>query len=72
MTDSFEMPMMAVWGARTVWRLKAIPSWPTYLDVQVVVDTTAPMVVKAIEQAAEAHGIELEKIEETGAVNAGR
>ncbi len=51
---------------RTVWRLRALdyPNPPrSGLDVQLVVDTTAPVVVAAIERAAASAGIELERIE---------
>lgn len=54
---------------RTVWRLVAIAYPPTGgLDVQLVIDTTAPAVVEAIERAAADAGVELERVvdEEVG------
>ena len=53
-------------GPRTVWRLVAIVESAGVvrqgLDVQLVVDTTADVVVDAIEAAARAHGIRLERV----------
>jgi hypothetical protein len=46
----------------TTWRLTRIPDWPNELDIRVVVDTTAPLVIAAIEQAAERQGLELERV----------
>lgn len=43
--------------ARTMWRLRGAD-----FDVQLVVDTTAPEVVAAIEQAARQNGLELERV----------
>ena len=53
-------------GPRTVWRLVAIVEGAGVirqgLDVQLVADTTADVVVDAIEAAARAHGIRLERV----------
>jgi hypothetical protein len=51
---------------RTRWRLRAIADtsgrvWPS-LDVELVVDTAADVVVEAIERAARANGIHLERV----------
>ena len=45
---------------RTRWRLAGVAGNGD-LDVEVIVDTTAPVVVEAIERAAAAHGIELHR-----------
>jgi cell division ATPase FtsA len=47
---------------RTVWRLVRVPELAQRLDVELVVDTTAPAVVEAIEAAAERAGVELERV----------
>jgi hypothetical protein len=54
---------------RTVWRLTGVPDLGRHdilspLDIRLVVDTTAAAVVDAIEEAAAATGIRLERIEE--------
>jgi hypothetical protein len=52
---------------RTTWRLVAIAEGAYVrqgLDVLVSVDTTADMVVDAIERAARDHGIRLERVDE--------
>jgi hypothetical protein len=46
----------------TVWRITGLEGWGR-LDVLLVVETTAPQVVAAIEAAAAANGIELEQVE---------
>lgn len=52
-------------GPRTVWRLVSLYDagriWQG-LDVQVVAETTADVVVDAIERAARDHGIRLERV----------
>jgi hypothetical protein len=47
---------------QTLWHLRWYPGAPNRIDVIVSVDTTAPEVIKAIEQAADKTGIELERI----------
>lgn len=54
---------------QTRWRLSAIAgnAWRNDdLDLTLTVDTTAPVVVNAIERAAERHGVELERIYQGG------
>jgi hypothetical protein len=46
---------------RTVWRIVRVPNWSGRLSVELVVDTSAERVVRAIEQAARQAGIELER-----------
>lgn len=53
----------------TRWRIVRIPEWPKGSSpwspgVLLIVDTTAPAVLEAIERAAERYGIELERVEE--------
>ena len=48
----------------TRWSLSAIEGFSSSLDLTLVVDTRAPTVVEAIEEAAEAHGIVLVRIVE--------
>jgi len=50
-------------GPRTVWRLCRLPGLHP-LDVTVTVDTTAPVVLMAIERAAGENGITLVRVEE--------
>jgi hypothetical protein len=50
---------------QTRWRLRRT-ALVDGLDVQVVVDTTAVLVVGAIEEAARRHGIELERLRGCG------
>ena len=45
----------------TTWRLVALHGLG-HLDVALTVDTTAPVVVAAIEAAAQAHGITLQRV----------
>lgn len=42
---------------KTIWRLEAVPELPQRLDIKLVVDTTAPAVVEAIEEAAAQNGV---------------
>jgi len=56
---------IAIWPPVTRWVLSEIRPergrpW-TGLEVSVVVDTTAPVVVRAIEDAAKAHGLMLRR-----------
>jgi hypothetical protein len=46
----------------TAWRIVGLPNRPG-LDVRLSVETTAPAVVEAIEKAAAASGVELERVE---------
>lgn len=46
---------------RTVWRIRGIAG-RAGLDVELVVDSSAAVVVEAIERAALAHGIALERV----------
>ena len=47
----------------TVWRIVGLEGWGK-LDVLVVVETTAPQVVHAIERAAAGAGIDLVRVED--------
>ena len=47
---------------QTTWRLTQIPTLPQRLQITLVVDTTAPAVIEAVEKAAARHGIWLERI----------
>lgn len=47
---------------RTVWRIVRVPDWPARLDVTLSVDTTSHAVLKAIEQAAAANDVVLERV----------
>jgi hypothetical protein len=49
----------------TRWRLTQTPGRPR-LELELVVNTTAPAVVDAIEQAAARAGVELERLEDVG------
>ena len=52
-------------GARTVWRLVSLYEAGVVhqsLDVELSVDTTADVVLAAIERAARANGIRLERV----------
>ena len=51
-------------GPSTRWRIVAAGISLPKLNVVLSVDTTAPLVVAAIEYAAAKNGIELERIEE--------
>jgi hypothetical protein len=51
---------------RTRWLLRRVPDWPNDVAVELVVDTTAPTVVEAIEQAAASNGIELQRMRGCG------
>jgi hypothetical protein len=53
-------------GFYTAWRLVRVPDFPNRLDIQLVVDTTAPAVVEAIEEAAKRNGIVLERMAGAG------
>jgi hypothetical protein len=50
-----------VW--RTAWRVVGVPDFPNRLDVMLVVDTTAPAVIDALEAAAAGAGVRLERVE---------
>ena len=51
-------------NTHTVWRIVSIEVPGHHqLDVQLVMDTTAEVVVKQVEDAAAKHGIALERIE---------
>jgi hypothetical protein len=52
---------------QTVWRIVAIADTAFRLDVPLVVDTTAPAVVEAIEEAASKNGITLKRENEDDA-----
>jgi hypothetical protein len=43
----------------TRWRIVGLPDWPNRVDVVLTVDTTAPVVVDAVERAADCAGVEL-------------
>jgi hypothetical protein len=58
-----EAPVV-LWAPVTRWRLAAISNWPGRLDVTLAVDSTAPMVVNAIENAAAHWGVDLERLKE--------
>ena len=45
----------------TRWRLRTVPNLMAILDVRMVVDTDAPHVVDAIEEAARRNGIVLQR-----------
>lgn len=47
----------------TVWRLVGVSNWPNRLDVKVVVETTATVVVDAIEEAAAGAGVQLVRVD---------
>lgn len=47
---------------RTVWRVVRVPGWTARLDVTLTVDTTSHAVLKAIEQAAAANDVVLERV----------
>ncbi len=53
---------------RTAWKMKAVPERRS-LKLTLAVDTTAPAVVRAIEEAAAKHGIVLTR-EATGSAEA--
>lgn len=46
----------------TVWRVVTVPRWRHELDVRLVVSTRGEAVVKAIEKAAAANGVKLERV----------
>jgi hypothetical protein len=51
-----------IWPPVTEWRIVGIPDWAGRLDITLAVDTTAPMVLRAIELAAANHGVHLQRI----------
>jgi hypothetical protein len=57
-TDSTEWP-------QTVWRIVGLTAESEELNVRLVVDTTEPAIVDAIERGARQAGVELERVEET-------
>jgi hypothetical protein len=62
MTD---FPQQPTGEPHTIWRIRALDLIsPARLNVRLAVDTTAPLVVEAIERAADDAGILLERIEE--------
>jgi hypothetical protein len=48
---------------QTRWRIRAVPDLPQRLDVELIVDTEAPAVIQAIEEAAATNGVQLERLE---------
>ena len=48
----------------TRWRIAGVPQLPQSLNVYLTVDTTAPAVISAVEQAAYMYGIALVREEE--------
>ena len=48
------------WAPYTRWTVTRIPGWDTDLQVTVVVDSTAPMVINALENACARAGVRLE------------
>jgi hypothetical protein len=65
MMDAGELREMPLWveAPMTRWRITEVRDWPR-LNVHLVVDTTARVVVEAIEQAAARQGIQLERLAE--------
>jgi hypothetical protein len=47
---------------QTQWRLTQIPDVPQALEITLAVDTTAPAVVRAVEEAAFKYGVKLERV----------
>jgi len=49
---------------RTRWKISKVPKLVSHgkLNVTLVCDTSAPAVIRAIEEAAAAHGIRLERL----------
>jgi len=53
-------------GNRTTWQIRGLPNWPSKIQVELSVDTTAKPVLDAIETAAKLNGIDLERRERRG------
>jgi hypothetical protein len=47
---------------RTVWRIISVPEHPSYPVIHLIVETDELPIVTAIERAATAHGILLERV----------
>lgn len=55
---------VTIWAPYTRWRLRRLEGWTgPELEVLLVADSTAPMVVNAIEAAFARRGIELDRLE---------
>lgn len=48
----------------TRWRLVGVPDLPQRLNIELVVDTTAPVVLNAIEKAAWRNNVVLERLDD--------
>jgi hypothetical protein len=47
---------------RTIWRIRGLGSWPGSLDCKLSLDTTARIVVEALEKACRDSGVVLERV----------
>ena len=47
----------------TAWVIRSVSGWPKRLAFTLTVDTEAPAIVEAIEEAADRNGIVLERVE---------
>jgi hypothetical protein len=47
---------------QTTWRITGFTDWPNTVSIELTVDTDAPGVLTAIENAAANYGIQLERV----------
>jgi hypothetical protein len=48
---------------RTVWRVRGFPGEPDEVNIQLVLESTEPALVEAVEAGARANGIELIRVD---------